>query len=128
MAEDKIKRRVGRIRAKKEATMPEDRKHGKRRLLRATAACAIALMMVCILTFGAPASGGDLKVVRGIVGTVSGSHLFLDGKSIDLSGVTIQNHTGKEIPISEITPGTKVGLYYRRGILTSVLVYPPMVE
>lgn len=108
--------------------MSGNREYEKKRLFRATAACAIALMVVCVLPFGAPASAGDLKEVRGIVGTVSGSHLFLDGKSIDLSGVTVRNHTGKEISISEITPGTKVGLYYRRGILTSVLVYPPMVE
>ena len=100
----------------------------RNRVTRAAAACALLFMAVAILASGHPAAAGDLKVVRGIVGTVSGSHLFLDGKSIDLAGVSIQNPSGKELSLTEIAPGTKVGLFYRRGTLESVLVYPPMVE
>ena len=100
----------------------------KNRVTRAAAACALLFMAVVILASGIPAAAGDLKVVRGIVGTVSGSHLFLDGKSIDLAGVSIQNPSGKELSLTEIAPGTKVGLFYRRGTPESVLVYPSMIE
>lgn len=112
----------------KGATMREERKQGKGPWLRASVTCAAACMMVFVLALGGPAAAGDLKVVQGIVGTVSGSHIFMGGKSVDLNGVTIQNPSGKEVSITEITPGTKVGLYYRRGTLTSILVYPSMVE
>lgn len=129
IADKRSNRRVERIRAKKGATMPEERKQGKRPWLRVAGACAAACMMVAILALGGPAAAGDLKVVRGIVGTVTGSMIILGGGgSVDLAGVTIQNPSGKDVPISEITPGTKVGLYYRRGTLSSVLVYPSMVE
>jgi len=42
--------------------------------------------------------------------------------------VSIQNPSGKELSVAEIAPGTKVGLFYRRGTLEHVIVYPPMVE
>lgn len=100
----------------------------KNRMTRAAAACALLFMAVAILASGPPAAAGDLKTVHGIVGTVSGSHLFLGGKSVDIAGVSIQNPSGKELSVAEIAPGTKVGLFYRRGTLESVLVYPPMVE
>jgi len=100
----------------------------KNRVTWAAAACTLLFMAMVILASGHPVAAGDLKVVRGIVGTVSGSHLFLGGKSVDLAGVSIQNPSGKELSLAEIAPGTKVGLFYRRGTLESVLVYPPMVE
>jgi hypothetical protein len=85
-------------------------------------------MMVCILSLGGPAVAGELRVVRGIVGTVTGHAIFLGGRSVDLDGVEIQDPSGKKVDISEIKPGAKVGLFYRRGTLVSVLVYPAMVE
>ena len=98
------------------------------RVTRAAFAAALLFVAVAILAPGHPAEAGNLRVVRGIVGTVSGSHLFVDGKSVDLAGVSIQNPSGKQLSLAEIAPGTKVGLFYRRGNLVSVLVYPPMAE
>lgn len=92
------------------------------------ATAALLFLAVAILAPGHPVEAGDLRVVRGIVGTVSGNHLFVDGKSVDLAGVSIQNPSGKGLSLAEIAPGTKVGLFYRRGTLESVLVYPPMAE
>jgi len=128
MAENRMDRRIERIREKKGATMPAERKQRKGHWIRAAAFCAAVFIMVCILGLRGPAAAGDLKVIRGIVGTVTGSMMYLEGKSVDLAGVTIQDPSGKDVLISEITPGTKVGLYYRRGTLSSVLVYPAMVE
>lgn len=128
MAENKIVRRVGRIRAKKGARMPAEREKRKKTWLRAAGAGAAAWIVVCMLAGGIPAEAGDLKVVHGIVGTVTGHMVFLDGKSVDLAGVPIRTPSGEALAVTDIRPGTKVGLYYRRGTLTSVLVYPSMVE
>ena len=106
-----------------------DDKARKIRLLRLMNVYALVFLTACFLVSAPPGVAGDLKVVRGIVGTVTGSLIILGGGgSVDLAGVTIQNPSGKEVLISDITPGTKVGLYYRRGTLSSVLVYPSMVE
>lgn len=108
--------------------MPAERKERKNTWLRAAGAGAAAWIMVCVLVAGVPAEAGDLKVVHGIVGTVTGHRIFLDGKSVDLAGVPIRTPSGEALAATDIRPGTKVGLYYRRGTLASVLVYPSMVE
>ena len=105
-----------------------DDKARKIRLLRLMTVYALVFLTTFFLVSAPPGVAGDLKVVRGIVRTVTGSMIILGGGSVNLAGVTIQNPSGKEVLISDITPGTKVGLYYRRGTLSSVLVYPPMVE
>jgi hypothetical protein len=108
--------------------MQKDRKERKRHRLRWAVVCAAALITLSILTWGVPLQAKDLKVIHGIVRTVSGSRIFMGEKSFNLAGATIRNPEGKNIAVSEIKAGTKVGLYYRRGRLTSVLVYPAMLE
>ena len=112
----------------KGATMREERKRGMREWFRAAGVAAAAFMTVCLLGLGGPAHAGELKVVRGVVGTVTGDMIFVGGKSIDLNAIEIHDTSGKKVAISEIKPGTTVGLYYRRGTLVSVLVYPAMME
>jgi hypothetical protein len=73
-------------------------------------------------------AAGDVRVVKGIVGSVSGNFIYLNGKSIDLTGIPVQNASGKDLSVADIAPGKMVGLFYRRGTLSTVLVYEPMVE
>lgn len=108
--------------------MPKDRKERKKHRLRWAVVCAAALIMLSVFTWGVPLQAKDLKVIHGIVRTVSGSRIFMGDKSFDLAGATIRNPKGKNIAVSEIKAGIKVGLYYQRGRLTSVLVYPAMME
>lgn len=82
----------------------------------------------CFLGLSRPGVAGDVQVVKRIVGTVAGSLIYLDGKSVDVSGIPVRNTSGAEQSLSAITPGKKVGLWYRRGRLVSVIVYGPMVE
>lgn len=90
--------------------------------------CAAVFLAALFLLSAQPSAAASLRVVKGIVGTVSGNHIFLEGKSCDLTGVPIRNPSGKELSVREISPGRKVALYYRRGSLSSVVVYDPMVE
>lgn len=106
-----------------------DRKNRRTaRLLRFSVILALAFLSASGSFPDHAAAAGDQKVICGLVRSVSDSHIFLDGRSIDLAGVSIQNPSGKEISVAEIIPGTKVGLFFRRGTLESVLVYPPMTE
>lgn len=105
--------------------------HGKRRkahVLRFLKVGAPAFLAICFLVTGHPGVAGDVKVVKGIVGTVAGNLIYMSGKSFDLKGIPVRNPSGKELSIADITPGKKVELFYRRGRMSSVLVYEPMVE
>jgi len=88
----------------------------------------LAFLGFGFLGLSRPVVAGNVQVVKGIVGTVAGSLIYLNGKSVDLSGIPVRKVSGKEQSLSDITPGKKVGLWYRRGSLVSVLVYDPMVE
>lgn len=103
------------------------RRRKGRRANRSLTVCA-AFLAALLLLFAGPAAAANLTIVKGIVGTVAGNHIFLNGKSVDLSGIPIRNPSGKEVSAGEISPGRKVALYYRRGSLSSVVVYDPMVE
>ena len=83
---------------------------------------------LCFLGSGSLGVAGDIQVVKGIVGTVAGNLIYLNGKSVNVSDIPVRNASGKELSLSEITSGEKVGLWYRRGRLVSVIVYGPMVE
>lgn len=105
--------------------------HGNRRktrIFRCLMVGALAFLAVCFLGSDHPGFAGEVQVVKGIVGTVSGNLMFLNGKSVDLTGIPVRNASGVELSLADITPGKKVGLCYRRGIVSSVLVYGPMVE
>ena len=105
--------------------------HGKRRkgrIFRCFIAAALVFLAVCFLGSSRPGVAGDVQVVKGIVGTVTGNLIYLNGISVDLTGIPVRNASGKELSIADIAPGKKVGLCYRRGKVSSVLVYGPMVE
>lgn len=89
---------------------------------------ALVFIAACFLVSTPPAAAGNLKIVKGIVGTVTGNLIYLNGKSIDLTGIPVRNASGKELSTADIMPGRKVGLYYRGGRVSSVLVFEPMVE
>lgn len=105
--------------------------HGKRRKARIfpyLKVAVLAFLGFMILGSARPGVAGDVKVIKRIVGTVSGNLIYLDGKSVNLADVPIRNASGTNLSVSDITPGKKVGLWYRRGRLISVVVYGPMVE
>jgi hypothetical protein len=105
--------------------------HGKRRnalRFRCLKVGALVFLAWCFLVSAHPGVAGDVKVVKGIVGTVAGNLIYLNGKSFNLTGIPVRNASGKELSMEDIVPGKKVGLFYRRGRVSSVLVYEPMVE
>jgi len=105
--------------------------NGKRRnarMLRGLKVSALAFLAVCFLVSAPPVAAGNLKVVKGIVGSVEGTFIYMNGKSVDLKGIPVRNPSGKELSVEDIVPGKKVELFYRRGRVSSVLVYGPMVE
>jgi len=106
----------------------ENGKRRKDRIFRYLIVGALAFLVVCFLGSNRPGVAGDVQVVKGIVGTVTGNLIYLNGKSVDLTGIPVRNASGKELSLLDIMPGKKVGLYYRRGRVSSVLVYGPMVE
>jgi len=89
---------------------------------------ALVFLTACFLVSAPPGVAGDVKVVKGIVGSVAGNLIYLSGKSFDLTGIPVRNPSGKDLSIEDIAPGKKVELFYRRGRVSSVLVYEPMVE
>ena len=88
----------------------------------------LALLPLWFLCSSRPGIAADVRIVKGIVGTAAGNLIFINGKSVNLSGIPVRNSSGKELSFEDITPGKKVGLCYRGGRIFSVLVYEPMVE
>lgn len=113
---------------RKRGMQMDHEKRRKARIFRYLIVGALAFLTVCFLGLSRPGVAGDVTVVKGIVGTVTGNLIYLNGKSFDLTGIPVRNPSGKELSLADITQGEKVGIYYRKGRVSSVLVYGPMVE
>lgn len=98
------------------------RRAGRRVILLVIPALAVALLLG-----QHPGRAADLKVVEGIVKSVSGTEIEVGGKSFNISGVPLRTASRKAVSPAEL-PGRKVALYFRGGVLISVLVYPNIVE
>ena len=101
--------------------------HGKR----PSRAGSVFLLVVFLASFLAAASfgvAGDLKIVGGIVETVSGKYVFIRGKSYDIEGVPIEHTSGEKLSYDAIERGKRVDLFIRSGKISTVLVYDPMAE
>ncbi|MBI5420147.1 MAG: hypothetical protein HZA60_08655 [Deltaproteobacteria bacterium] len=89
----------------------------------------VLFLAAFVLGVAMPGNSGDLKVLGGLVESVSGDYVTLkDGRSHDIKGVTVADPSGRRLSIADIVRGKKVDLFFRSGKLTSVLVYDPMVE
>lgn len=100
----------------------------RRRGSAAAAATAAAVAAALFFVTAAPGFGADRRIVRGIVGTVAGTRVFLGGASYDLAGVVVRNPSGNEVGKEKIVPGAKVDLVISGGTVVSAVVYEPMVE
>ena len=103
-------------------------RRNKGRIVRSLMICALVFLGLCFPGPKRLAVADDARFAKGIVGTVSGNLIYLNGKSVDLTGIPVRNAAGEELSLADITPGKKVGLCYRRGRISSVLVFEPMVE
>ncbi len=65
----------------------------------------------------------DMRIVTGLVKSVSGTEIEVKGRTYDIAGVPIRNAAGRPVPLAELSAGTKVDLYFSAGKLRLVHVY-----
>ncbi len=92
-----------------------------------------ALYVIAVLAFGllaGPQRGhaADLRVVSGIVQSVSTTEIHVGGKTYDITGVPMRTGNLKPVSPAELSPGRKVDLYFRAGKLLLVHVYTNITD
>ena len=101
------------------------------KLFHAFAGIFLPMAFLLLLLSGSPsvARAADYTVTGGIVESVSGTVITVEGNRYDVAGARVVTPSGKAIPFTEIARGKKVNLFVsRNNKITTVVVYPSMVE
>ena len=76
-----------------------------------------------------PMNAADMTVVGGIIERVSGSVITLADGTYDIGQARVRKPSGEGVPLPEIARGRKVDLYFVKGKVNTVIIYPAvMVE
>lgn len=76
----------------------------------------------------AAVDAAGFTVAEGIVERVAGQVVTVRSQNHDIGRARILDPSGKTLSVSELTPGKKVALHVERGMVTTVVIYPSMVE
>jgi hypothetical protein len=101
------------------------------KLFHAFAGIFLPMVFLLLLLSGSPsvARAADYTVTGGIVESVSGTVITVEGNRYDVAGARVVTPSGGKILFAEIARGKKVNLFVsRNNKITTVVVYPSMVE
>ena len=91
--------------------------------------CLVLIIFLILSTaFAAYSNAEDVSVVRGLIESVSGGSIKVNGSYYNISGAQLLNPTGQEVSTSELTEGKKVEIYFRNNNITSVIIHDYMLE
>lgn len=97
-------------------------RHGRRAGVLA-AVVIIPILAMSLFAAGQP-DAANLKVVAGVVRSVHGTEINLSGTTFNIAGVPLRTGDLKPFPLSELSPGMTVELYFRGDKLLFVHVNP----
>lgn len=100
---------------------------GRRAVARA-AFFIIPVLAISLFVGRQPGHAADLRIVSGIVTSVSATELDVDGRPYVIARVPVRTARREPVLPTELSPGTKVDLYFRGEKLLLVHVYPNIAE
>jgi hypothetical protein len=71
---------------------------------------------------------GEVRVVEGFIENASGDSILVRGEYYSLSGVILENTSGKEVSKSDFKTGKKVEIFFKNGRITTILLIGDISE
>jgi hypothetical protein len=92
----------------------------------------IIILFVLMIFFSVGVSycyAKDIKTVEGLIESVSGDSIKVRGNYYDITGVPLENASGKIVPKDQLKVGRKVEIFFKNNSIKAILIYPErMVE
>ncbi len=99
-------------------------RNDRRMAARAVAVLLAVVAVALVWSAGAAHAASDIRVVNGIVRSISTTEIDVDGATYNISGVPLRAGRGTPVSVGEISSGRMVDLVFKSGKLVLVHVYP----
>jgi len=71
----------------------------------------------------------EVKTVEGLIESVTDDSIKVRGSYYDITGVPLENASGKNLQKNELKVGRKVEIFFKNNSIKTILIYPErMVE
>ena len=88
----------------------------------------LILLLVFSFAINTYSYAAEITVVEGFVESVSGDSILVAGQYYSLSGVMLENTSGKEVSKSDFKTGKKVEIFFKNGRITTILLIGDISE
>jgi hypothetical protein len=66
----------------------------------------------------------EVKTVEGLIESVTDDSIKVRGRHYDITGITLEDASGKIVPKAQLKVGRKVEIFFQNNSIKSILVYP----
>jgi hypothetical protein len=84
--------------------------------------------MVFFYVIASYSYGKDIKTAEGLIESVSGDSIKVRGSYYDITGVPLENATGKKVQKDQLKVGRKVEIFFQNNSIKTILVYPERIS
>lgn len=88
----------------------------------------LSILMVFFYVIASYSYGKDIKTAEGLIESVSGDSIKVRGSYYDITGVPLENATGKKVQKDQLKVGRKVEIFFQNNSIKTILVYPERIS
>jgi hypothetical protein len=89
----------------------------------------LCTLIIFLSVSGTCAFARDIKTVEGLIESVTGDSIKIRGSYYDITGVPLENASGRKMKTEELKVGRKVEILFENNRIKTILIYPEyMVE
>lgn len=82
------------------------------------------VLMICFSVGVSYCYAKEVKTVEGLIESVSGDSIKVRGSYYDITGVPLENASGKNVKKDQLKVGRKVEIFFQDNNIKTILVYP----
>jgi len=89
----------------------------------------LSALMIFFSVSGTCAFARDITTVEGLIESVTGDSIKVRGSYYDITGVPLEDASGKKVQKDQLRVGRKVEIFFQNNKIKTILIYPEhMVE
>jgi len=84
----------------------------------------LSILIVFLYSIASYSYERNIKTVEGLIESVSGDSIKVRGTYYDITGVPLEDASGKNVKKDQLKEGRKVEIFFQDNNIKTILVYP----
>jgi len=84
----------------------------------------LSILIVFLYSIASYSYERNIKTVEGLIESVSGDSIKVRGSYYDITGVPLEDASGKNVKKDQLKEGRKVEIFFQDNNIKTILVYP----